>query len=174
MANSADPDQLASSEANWSGSTLFEKGRIYPGSAGQGLNLEVKIWSLISAWKSNNRSGAISPLYTIFSIHLTSGMKSHVISEMYLVDLFFPQLCKFNMSRYGYLEVLAESPLDFEITRVHCTTWWIRISWHHPMLIEVSGLHNSDKSGYPQNISLISQQKHILWVLIRSTSMRHC
>ena len=26
MANSADPDQLASSEANWSGSTLFAKG----------------------------------------------------------------------------------------------------------------------------------------------------
>ena len=25
MANSADPDQLASSEANWSGSTLFVK-----------------------------------------------------------------------------------------------------------------------------------------------------
>ena len=25
MANSADPDQLASSEANWSGSALFEK-----------------------------------------------------------------------------------------------------------------------------------------------------
>ena len=25
MANSADPDQLASSETNWSGSTLFEK-----------------------------------------------------------------------------------------------------------------------------------------------------
>ena len=25
MANSADPDQMASSEANWSGSTLFEK-----------------------------------------------------------------------------------------------------------------------------------------------------
>ena len=27
MANSADPDQLASSEANWSGSTLFAKVR---------------------------------------------------------------------------------------------------------------------------------------------------
>ena len=26
MANSADPDQLASSKANWSGSTLFVKG----------------------------------------------------------------------------------------------------------------------------------------------------
>ena len=25
MTNSEDPDQLASSEANWSGSTLFEK-----------------------------------------------------------------------------------------------------------------------------------------------------
>ena len=25
MANSADPDQLASSEANWSGATLFAK-----------------------------------------------------------------------------------------------------------------------------------------------------
>ena len=25
MANSADPDQLASSEANWSGSTMFAK-----------------------------------------------------------------------------------------------------------------------------------------------------
>ena len=30
MANSADPDQLASSEANWSGSTLFaEAGHIW-------------------------------------------------------------------------------------------------------------------------------------------------
>ena len=33
MANYADPDQLASSEANWSGSTLFAKA----GSAGLGL-----------------------------------------------------------------------------------------------------------------------------------------
>ena len=38
MANSADPDQLASEEAIWSGSTLFAKGRLYPGSAGKGLN----------------------------------------------------------------------------------------------------------------------------------------
>ena len=27
MVNNADPDQLASSEANWSGSTLFSKAR---------------------------------------------------------------------------------------------------------------------------------------------------
>ena len=39
MANSVDPDQLASSEANWSGSTLFAK-EGYPGSAGQGLRYE--------------------------------------------------------------------------------------------------------------------------------------
>ena len=33
MANSVDPDQLASEEANWSGSTVC-KGRLYPGLAG--------------------------------------------------------------------------------------------------------------------------------------------
>ena len=40
MANSADPDQLASSEANWSGSTLFAKRGtiVYPCSAGHGLS----------------------------------------------------------------------------------------------------------------------------------------
>ena len=37
MANSAKQDQLASSEANWSGSTLFFKGMTYPCSAGLGL-----------------------------------------------------------------------------------------------------------------------------------------
>ena len=37
MANSADLDQLASEEANWSGSTLFAKAGYIPGSAGQGL-----------------------------------------------------------------------------------------------------------------------------------------
>ena len=37
MINIADPDELASSKANWSGSTLFAKGRVFPGSAGQGL-----------------------------------------------------------------------------------------------------------------------------------------
>ena len=36
MTNSAVPDQLASEEANWSEYTVF-KGRVYPGSAGQGL-----------------------------------------------------------------------------------------------------------------------------------------
>ena len=33
MANSADPGQLASSEANWFGSTLFAKAEHNPGSA---------------------------------------------------------------------------------------------------------------------------------------------
>ena len=36
MTNSADPDQLASKEANWSGSTLC-KGKVYAGSAWLGL-----------------------------------------------------------------------------------------------------------------------------------------
>ena len=39
MANSADPDQLASSEANWSGSTLFAKaGYIWVQQDNSGLN----------------------------------------------------------------------------------------------------------------------------------------
>ena len=43
MVNSADPGQLASSEANWSGSTLFAKAWVYLGSAGQGLTIKVPI-----------------------------------------------------------------------------------------------------------------------------------
>ena len=30
-----------------------------------------------------------------------------------------------------------------------------------------------DKRVYPHNLFLISQQKHMLWVLIRSASLRH-
>ena len=36
MANSADPDQVASSEANWSGSTLFAKGEYIRGQQDKG------------------------------------------------------------------------------------------------------------------------------------------
>ena len=43
MANSVDPDQFASEEANWSGYTVF-KSRVYPGSAGQGLVSFEQIW----------------------------------------------------------------------------------------------------------------------------------
>ena len=45
MANCADPDQLASSEANWSGFTVFW-GRVYPGSAGQGLSFALPLSSI--------------------------------------------------------------------------------------------------------------------------------
>ena len=31
----------------------------------------------------------------------------------------------------------------------------------------------TDKRGYPHDIFLISPQKHMLWVLIRSASLRH-
>ena len=42
MSNSVDPDQLASSEANLSGSTLFVKaGYIKQGSVGLGLNFRI-------------------------------------------------------------------------------------------------------------------------------------
>ena len=38
MTNSADPDQLASSEANWSGSTLFAKAEHIPVQQDQDLS----------------------------------------------------------------------------------------------------------------------------------------
>ena len=53
MTNSADPDQLASSEANWSCSTLFAKGRAYLGSVGQGLRkMQMNVFFLLFlSWK---------------------------------------------------------------------------------------------------------------------------
>ena len=42
MTNSTDPEQLASKEANWSGSTLFAKAGHIPGSARGGFKLNVE------------------------------------------------------------------------------------------------------------------------------------
>ena len=38
------------------------------------------------------------------------------ICEIFLFNRYFPQYCKSDMSKYGYLE----GPFDFEITRVDC------------------------------------------------------
>ena len=39
--------------------------------------------------------------------------------------------------------------------------------------VQTLGLHiATDKRGYPHDIFLISQRKHMLWVLIRSASVR--
>ena len=61
MTNNADPDQLASSEANWSGSTLFasytvSKGRTYLGSAGHGLKSGVACVFAISIFSEDSLS----------------------------------------------------------------------------------------------------------------------
>ena len=42
------------------------------------------------------------------------------ICEIWLFDGYFPQFCKSDISKYGYLEVFEEGPFDFEITRVDC------------------------------------------------------
>ena len=41
MTNSTDPDQLASSEANWSGSTLFSKAGYIQGQQDKGFKEEL-------------------------------------------------------------------------------------------------------------------------------------
>ena len=49
----------------------------------------------------------------------------------------------------------------------------IQISQRIPTVRSESNLGIAiDKRGYPHNIFLISQRKHMLWVLIRSTSVR--
>ena len=48
MANSADPDQLASSEANWSGSTLFAKAGYIRVQQDKGYNNTLN-WEVIEA-----------------------------------------------------------------------------------------------------------------------------
>ena len=55
MANSADPDQLASSEANWSDlHCLQRQGTVYPGSAGQAFGSNLLIFYLQSVvWLVN-------------------------------------------------------------------------------------------------------------------------
>ena len=42
------------------------------------------------------------------------------ICEIWLFNCYFPQFCKSDMSKYGYLEVFQGVPFDFEITRVDC------------------------------------------------------
>ena len=46
---------------------------------------------------------------------------------------------------------------------------WYKVNFICPMTM-IIGL---DKSGYQMNIFLISPRKHMLWVLIRSISLRH-
>ena len=42
------------------------------------------------------------------------------ICEIWLFDWYFPQFCKSDMSKYGYLGSVSEGPFDFKITRVDC------------------------------------------------------
>ena len=80
--------------------------------------LEVKIWSLpkdenlTTGNKILWKRGDIAPkeqfllFSTVFSIYLEFLESSYIyICKMWLFDLFLPQFCNSDMSRYGYLEV---------------------------------------------------------------------
>ena len=48
---------------------------------------------------------------TIFSISLKREESNYIfICEMWLFNLFFPQFCKSDMSRYGYREIFLRVP----------------------------------------------------------------
>ena len=56
----------------------------------------------------------------IFSIYILLQETNHIIiCEIWVFDLFLPQLCKSDISRYGYLEIFQRVPWT-EITRVDC------------------------------------------------------
>ena len=61
MTNRADPDQLAFEKANWSGSTLFCKGRIYQDLAGQGLKITSEMGKILGL--SNKSLGYWNSIY---------------------------------------------------------------------------------------------------------------
>ena len=42
------------------------------------------------------------------------------ICAIWLFDWYFPQFCKSDMSKYGYLEVFSEGSFEFEIMRIDC------------------------------------------------------
>ena len=95
--------------------------------------LEVKIWSLFKHGnltrgnKIFRKRGDTAPreqclLFSIiFSIYLLHQGSNYIfICEMWLFDSLFPQFCKFDISIYGYLKSILESPLDFKTMRVDC------------------------------------------------------
>ena len=85
--------------------------------------LEVKIWSLIKQehvttgnkilWKrgESGPKGQFLLFSRIFSIYLKFQESNYIfIREMWLFHLFFPEFCKYDISRYGYLEVFQNIP----------------------------------------------------------------
>ena len=55
MANSADPDQLASSEASWSGSTLFAKTGHIRVQQDQGLATQMDLFMFLDRYGKGRR-----------------------------------------------------------------------------------------------------------------------
>ena len=97
--------------------------------------LEVKIWSLFSTWKSNKgnkilwkeeklllRSNFSSfQHYFQYNPYFRSQSTCSFVKCGFL--LFFPQICKSNMSRYGYLGSISENLLEFKFS-VGCASDW--------------------------------------------------
>ena len=54
--------------------------------------------------------GNYSSFYNIFAISLTSRVQLHINLLNVVVRIIFPQFCKSDMSKYGYLEVFQRVP----------------------------------------------------------------
>ena len=76
MANSADPDQLASSEANWSGSTLFAKAGYIQVQQDKGKVRQLSYWQT-AANRSNFHNILYLPYLLEPSIFGPTGLSKH-------------------------------------------------------------------------------------------------
>ena len=83
---------------------------------------EMKIWSLFKYESLTTKycgKGAISPLFhNIFNISLTSGVKLHIQLWNVIVRFIFSSILQIWYVEVQISRSIAESPLDFEITRV--------------------------------------------------------
>ena len=72
--------------------------------------------------RRNCFSGAIIPLFNnSFNIYIfCKGVKLHLNFGALGCYILFSQFLKSDMSKYGYLDVFLESPLEFKITRADC------------------------------------------------------
>ena len=104
MTNSADPDQLASEEAIWSGSSLFAKAGHYPGSAGLGFTADQDIchckqctWYFEHIWVQNSEISLYMPcsvscrsLQVCSCLRIIKGLNSPVMTDS-MRNLYIPE-----------------------------------------------------------------------------------
>ena len=141
--------------------------------------LEVKIWSLFKHENLTTCNKILLILRSNFSLFHNIFESNYIfICEMWLFDLFFSSILQIQNVKVRISQSISESPLDFEITRVDCVYHSASYSSRKHTYIILTPLKPhfyTVKLGFTgvYIIFLSFAQKHRLWVLFRTTSLRH-